>query len=227
VMSKLSDELPRLLRVYVVTDSRLSQGRSTVDVVRAVVAGGARAIQLREKQWTDRQLLDTGREIRAITRRAGALFIVNDRVDLAMALEADGVHLGQDDMPIHIARKILGPSKIIGATVETEQEASFGEEQGADYVGTGPVFATNTKLDAGSPYGTALIKRIKGAVSLPVVAIGGISRDNICQVWKAGADGAAVVSAVVSQPDVSLAVSQLINSYELYKRRECGGMYDD
>lgn len=206
------------LKLYVVTDSRLSRGRDNVEVVRQAIAGGARIIQLREKEASDRQLVSMGLAIRDITRAAGVFFIVNDRVDIAQVVDADGVHLGQDDVPADLARKILGPGKIVGVTVETPDEAREAEKAGASYVGTGPIFSTATKADAGRPYGIDLIPRIKRATSLPVVAIGGINTSNVAQVARAGADGVAVVSAVVSADDIARAVRELIAEFEKARR---------
>lgn len=202
-----------MLKVYVITDSRLSLGRDNVEVVRQAIAGGARIVQLRDKQASARELVNMGLTIREITRNAGVLFIVNDRLDVTQVVDADGVHLGQDDIPAELARKILGPDRIIGVTVETPDEAAAAEKAGATYVGTGPVFATATKADAGKPYGVELIPRIKRATRLPVVAIGGINADNVAEVAKAGADGVAVASAVVSARDIAGAVSDLIQRF--------------
>ena len=203
------DKLRQALDIYVITDSRLSLGRSNVEVVRQAIAGGARLIQLREKTATTKALVAMGQALLEVTRAAGALLLINDRVDVAQAIDADGVHLGQDDLPAHLARHILGPGKIIGVTTETPAEARAAAEAGADYLGVGPIYATSTKADAGAAYGTAVIGRIKAAVALPVVAIGGINAGNVAEVARAGADGAAVVSAVVGSPDIAGAVREL------------------
>ena len=203
----------RALEIYVITDSRLSLGRSNIEVVRQAIAGGARLIQLREKEASAREMVAMGGAIREITREAGAILLVNDRVDVAQAIGADGVHLGQDDLPAALARQILGPGKIIGVSAETPTEARAAEEAGADYLGTGPIFPTSTKTDAGAPYGTDLIGRIKAAAALPVVAIGGINPGNAAEVARAGADGVAVISAVVSQADIAGAVRELMRTF--------------
>lgn len=209
----LRERFRQALPIYVITDSHLSLGRSNIEVVRQAIAGGARLIQLREKHMLTRDLVVMGLAIREITRQAGAILLVNDRVDVAQAIGADGVHLGQDDLPADLARNILGSGKIIGVSVETPDEARAAERAGADYVGTGPVFPTSTKADAGAPYGTQLIVRVKSATSLPVIAIGGINAGNVADVARAGADGAAVISAVVSQPDIAGAVRELIRRF--------------
>ncbi|MCL4458996.1 MAG: thiamine phosphate synthase [Chloroflexi bacterium] len=190
------------LELQVILDSRFSRGRSLVEVAREAIAGGATAIQLRGKEFTTRQLLKVGQEIRQVTHRAGMLFIVNDRADVALALEADGVHLGQDDLPAGLARKILGEDRLIGISVGYVAEALQAEREGADYVSVGSIFATISKDDAGEPTGPALIKEVKRAVRIPVVAIGGINANNVLEVIISGADGVAVISAVVSASDV-------------------------
>jgi thiamine-phosphate pyrophosphorylase len=149
-----------------------------------------------------------------MTQDAGALLIMNDRVDIALASGADGVHVGQDDLPAGVARRLLGPGRILGVTVETPDEAKAAESAGADYLGTGPVYATSTKPDAGRPYGPELVQRIKASTTLPVVAIGGIDQDNAESVVRAGADGLAVVSAVVGREDIESAVRLLLEAFE-------------
>jgi thiamine-phosphate pyrophosphorylase len=169
--------------------------------------------------------VNTGLALREITRDAGVFFIVNDRVDVAQIVGADGVHLGQDDIPAGEARKILGPEKIVGVSVETAEEAKAAERAGATYVGTGPVFATFTKTDAGRPYGVDLIRLIKTATTLPVVAVGGINANNVARVVHAGADGVAVVSAVMSAEDIAGAVRELIRRFD--EARNQPGSHND
>jgi len=210
----MCDLLSRSLKVYVITDSQLSLGRSTEEVVRRALAGGAKAIQLREKRFSDKRLLETAIRLRTMTADAGALLIINDRVDIALAAGADGVHVGQDDLPADVARRLLGPGCILGVTVETAEEARAAGVSGADYLGTGPVYATSTKPDAGRPYGVELVRRIKAATSLPVIAIGGISEENAEDVAEAGADGLAVVSAVVGRQDIEQSVRLLLEAFE-------------
>ncbi len=205
--------LRQAMGIYVITDSRLSLGRTNLEVVRQATGAGARLIQLREKELSTRELVAMGEALLEVTRAAGALLLVNDRVDVALAIGADGVHLGQDDLPANLARGILGPGKIIGVSAESPAEARAGEESGADYLGVGPIYATSTKADAGTPHGPALIGRIKAATSLPVVAIGGIKAQNATEVGRAGADGIAVVSAVVARPDIGRAVLELDRAF--------------
>lgn len=197
------------LGLYVVTDAGLARGRSLVEVMAAAIRGGADAIQLRAKEETAREQLALGRELRALTRETGTLLIVNDRADLAVALEADGVHVGQDDLPPELARRIVGPGRIVGVSASSLDEALAGRDAGADYLGVGDIYGTTTKLDAGAPVGPALIAAITGRVDLPVVGIGGINAGNVAAVLAAGAAGVAVVSAVVAADDVEAAARDL------------------
>jgi thiamine-phosphate pyrophosphorylase len=195
--------------LYVVTDERLSVGLSHTQIAERALAGGADAIQLRDKQLEGRKLMEHARAIRALTKKAGKLFIVNDRLDIALASGADGVHLGQEDMSLADARPLCPKGFLIGVTVHDVTEAREAEKGGADYVGLSPIFATGSKSDAGSACGLDTLRRVRRAVSIPVVAIGGISLANAREALGAGADGLAVISAVVSQPDVEAAARKL------------------
>ena len=187
--------------LYVVTDEQLSLGRSHLDIARAAIEGGADVIQLRDKGRTVRELLEIARKIRLITAPAGARFIINDRLDLAL-LAADGVHLGQSDLPICAARRIAPIPFIIGASVGSVEEALRAEDEGADYVAVSPVFTTGSKGDAGPGHGLQVVREVRLAVKIPVVAIGGINLANAAEVVEAGADGCAVISSVVSAPRI-------------------------
>ncbi len=200
---------PFTFGLYVVTDSGLARGRPLVEIVAAAIRGGADAVQLREKEAPARAQLALGRRLRDLTREAGVLFIVNDRADLAVALDADGVHVGQDDLPPDVARRIVGPERIIGVSAGTLDEALAARDAGADYLGVGPIYATATKPDAGAATGPELIAAIRRRVDLPIVGIGGIGRDNAAVVLAAGADGVAVVSAVVAADDPEAAAREL------------------
>lgn len=195
--------------LYVVTDSGLCGERPLAACVEAALRGGATVVQLREKQATTRRLVELGRALRELTRRYGVPFIVNDRLDVALAVEADGVHLGQDDLPVEAARRILKPGCLIGASVESPEEALAAERAGADYLGVGPVFATATKPDAGVPRGPQLIQAIRRVTGLPIVAISGIDARNAPLAIRAGADGVAVVAAVMGAADVEGAAREL------------------
>lgn len=193
------------LSVYLVTDQRSSRhsagGRSLLDTVRAALRGGVTAVQLRDKAMTIRELLELGRALRELTREAGVSFIVNDRVDLALALDADGVHVGQDDLPADIARRLIGPARILGVSAASVAEARQAEAAGADYLGVGDVFGTLSKPDAGEPIGLKRLSEIARSVSLPVVGIGGVTLENASAVAEAGAAGVAVISVVMGAPD--------------------------
>ncbi len=205
-------------RLYGKTHAQLSRGRSHLAVIQAAIAGGATVVQYREKEGTTRQMIEEARALRELARRAGVPFIVNDRVDIALAVDADGVHVGQDDMPAPLARKLMGPEKIIGVSATNLEEALQAERDGADYIGAGPIFATPTKPDAAPPIGLEGLAEICRRVSIPVVAIGGINHENAGSVIEAGADGVAVVSAIVAAPDVEAAARRLREVVEAARR---------
>ena len=202
--------------LYVITERW--QGRSHADVARAGLAAGAQAIQLREKRMCVRELLATAQELREMCARAGAMFIVNDRLDVALAAQADGMHLGPDDLPVASARRaLLGWERrrfVIGASAATVEEAQRAVADGADYLGVGSIFATDTKPDAGEPIGLQRLGEIRHAVSLPLVAIGGITAANVAEVITAGADAAAVISAVSRAADMEAAARRLATIIE-------------
>jgi len=179
-------------------------------VAEAAIAGGADVIQLRDKEASSGQLYQEALQLRKLTRDAKVPFIVNDRLDIALAVDADGVHVGQSDLPASVVRRILGPGKILGVSVVTVGEAIRAEKDGADYLGVGPVLeARGTKPDTGVPLGVDCIARIRRRCRLPIVAIGGINAENAREVRESGADGAAVISAIVSADDISIATRQL------------------
>lgn len=184
--------------LYLVTDRTLSCGRSLTEVVEEAVAGGVTCVQLREKNCSTRQFVEEGLALQEILTPKKIPLIVNDRIDVAMAIGADGVHLGQDDMEIMHARRVLGLDCIIGISVESLADARQATAAGADYLGVSPVFATPTKTDTAPPLGLEGLKAIRMEVDLPLVAIGGINSENCASVIGAGADGLAVVSALMS-----------------------------
>lgn len=201
---------PQQWRLYAITDEQLSRGRSHVEIAEAAIAGGADVIQLRDKHASSLKLYRDALQIRKLTHEAGIQFIVNDRLDIALAVDADGVHVGQDDLPPAVARRLLGRDKILGVSATSPEEALQAEKDGADYLGVGPVFeARSTKADAGEPRGLELIRDIHNECSLPIVAIGGIKPENVAEVMAAGAQCAAVISAVVSADDIARATQQL------------------
>lgn len=195
--------------LYVVTDSGLSRGRTDAETAALAYEGGADVVQLRMKHADGKAMLEQAELIRRKADEMCRFFIVNDRVDIAIASGADGVHLGQDDIPVEVARDLMGESAIIGVSVHDVAEAVAAVEGGADYLGVGSIFNTSTKPDAKQALGLDPILEIKSAVDVPVVAIGGINRGNIQDVIRAGADSAAVVSAVVAQDDVRAAAHEL------------------
>ncbi|OGS18676.1 MAG: thiamine-phosphate diphosphorylase [Elusimicrobia bacterium RIFOXYA2_FULL_40_6] len=184
---------------YFITDSVLSRAGNISDVKNAVAAG-VKVVQYRNKSASTLVLYKEALTLRKICKNI--TFIINDRLDIALASDADGVHIGQDDMPYKVARKMLGDKKIIGVTVHNLKEALKAQKHGADYLGFSPVFSTKTKLDAGRPAGPKLLSEIKKKVSIPVVAIGGINLLNVQDVISAGADGLCAISAVVCSNDV-------------------------
>jgi thiamine-phosphate pyrophosphorylase len=184
--------------LVLVTDRSLSRGRTTCEIVREAVAGGVTCVQLREKNCGTREFLYEARALRKLLQGSGVPLIINDRVDVALAIGADGVHLGQRDMAVAEARRLGPPSWIIGVSAESVEDAIRAEREGADYIGVSPVFATPTKTDAAAPLGLEGLRAIRAAVKIPLVAIGGIHSGNARDVIRAGADGLAVVSAIVS-----------------------------
>jgi len=187
---------------YFITDSGLSLAGNLSDV-RSAVSAGVNIVQYREKSGDTGELYKEACGLAEIYRGTAAKFIVNDRIDIALAVDADGVHLGQSDMPYDIARRILGPDKIIGITVHSVDEAVKAEREGADYLGVSPIFSTSTKKDAGIPAGLTLISEIRKKSSLPLIAIGGIDLSNAPDVIAAGADMVCAISAVITKPDVA------------------------
>lgn len=195
--------------LYVVTDRPLARGRPLEQVVEAALRGGATVIQLREKEASTREFIALGQRLQELCRAYHVPLIINDRVDVALAIEADGVHVGQDDMPVALARRLLGPDKIVGATASTPEEAHQAEADGADYLGCNAVFYTPTKTDTGTPLGVEGFRRLVQAVKIPVVAIGGIKATNAAELIRAGAAGVAVVSAVMAADDPEAAAREL------------------
>lgn len=195
--------------LYVVTDESLSKGRTNVEIARMAYEGGADVVQLRMKNASKEDMLRDALKIKEIADDFNKFFIVNDNIEVAIESEADGVHLGQSDMPLEKAVEMMDYDRIIGISVTTVEEALKAEAGGASYVGVGSIFATSTKPDAAQSLGLDAIYTIRQAVDIPIVAIGGINQGNIQSVIKAGADCAAVVSAVVAQDDVKKAAHDL------------------
>jgi len=202
--------------VYIITDEELRPGRTHVEIARAALEGGARVIQLRDKRASDEDMIRAGIEIRRLTADFGAIFIMNDRLEVALACDADGLHVGQEDRPAREVRPLL-VGKLLGVSCATAEDAARAREDGADHLGVGPIFATATKSDAGAPTGLQLIRLAKEASGgLPVVAIGGINEANLADVKRAGADAAAIISAVVCADDMAEATRRLVRIWEMH-----------
>jgi thiamine-phosphate pyrophosphorylase len=194
----------------VITRNVAHLNRTHLDVARAALAGGATIIQFRDKQLDSRALFDLALQLRQLARAHGATFIVNDRVDIALASDANGVHLGQTDLPVAVARQLMGPPRsLIGCSASSPAEAEEAEAAGASYLGVGPIYVTGSKPDAGEAIGAAAIAQIRRAVRIPLLAIGGITCQNVAEVIAAGADGIAVIAAVAEAPDMVAAAADL------------------
>ena len=207
---------------YLVTQASISEGRSTLEIVRAAIDGGVDAVQLREKGESARSRYELGLELRELTAEAGVDLLVNDRVDIAQAIDADGVHVGQSDLPVPVARELLGPEAVVGCSASTVAEARDAEADGADYLGVGSVYGTTSKdvPEAETGVGPERIAEIAEAVSIPVVGIGGITADNAGPVAEAGAVGVAVISEIAAADDPAAATADLVETVETAKDLE-------
>ena len=204
------------LTLYLVTDRRWLGRRSLDEDVEEALLGGVTLIQIREKEISSRAYLDLARKVKAVTDRYGVPLIVNDRIDIAMAVDAGGVHVGPDDLPVSCARRLLGPDKIVGASASSLEEALAFQAQGADYLGVGAVFPTATKKIT-EKVDLETLARIKAAVRIPVAAIGGIDAGNAPAVMKTGVDGVAVVSAILNRLDIREATRDLLSKLKKEK----------
>jgi len=202
---------PTTWRTYLVTGASHSAGRDTPSVVADALDGGVDMVQLRDKEATARERYHTGQRLREQTEAAGVPLVVNDRIDLARAIDADGVHLGQSDLPAEVARDQLGPSTIVGVSASTVDEARAAAAAGADYLGVGAVFGTTSKdvPDGENGIGTDRVKAVADAVDIPVIGIGGIDASNAASVIDAGATGVAVISAITGADDPRAATAAL------------------
>ena len=194
--------------LYTVLDPEQVGGRDAAAVLQDLLAGGAQWLQLRVKALAPRDFLELARRARTETRRRGCKLIVNDRVDIALACDADGVHLGQEDLPLAAGRKLVG-SKIIGISTHDLDQAREAEQNGADYIGFGPMFGTATKDTGYAARGVAMLRQIRAGVNLPIVAIGGINEQNVRQVWQAGAESAAIISDILRAEDIPTKVDRI------------------
>lgn len=194
--------------LYLVTDRHILGKRELGLSIELAIQGGVTLVQLREKSVSTREFLQLAVRVKEITSHYGIPLLINDRLDIALAVDADGLHVGQDDLPLLNARELLGPRKIIGVSVSNLAEARLAQQQGADYLGVGAVFSTSTKTDA-PEVSLEQLAIIKQEVSIPVVAIGGINEANLKQVLAAGVDGVAVVSAILADQDIRSAAKKL------------------
>lgn len=197
-------------KLYLVTDRDILAGRNLESAVEEAIQGGVTLVQLREKDITSLEFYNMALRIKRITSQYNIPLIINDRLDIALAVDAEGVHLGQRDIPCVIARKIIGENKIVGVSASTLEEAKKAEKDGADYIGVGAVFPTSTKQDA-RDVSIDLLKEIKQSVAIPVVAIGGINEDNVSLLKDTNIDGIAVVSAILGKKDIKSAAFCLRN----------------
>lgn len=214
-MLKNKTQLPN---IYPIIDIPLISYGKIGKTAQAIIDGGAKILQLRAKKLSSGEFLEAARIIRKITKDKGAVFIVNDRVDIALLTHADGVHLGQDDLPVKEARRLLGNNKIIGYSTHNLREALESEKLPVDYISFGPIFATKTKEDAQTPKGLKGLDEVIKAVKIPIVAIGGITEANIVHVLKEGADSAAMISEILAAKDISQKINRLIFTAKEIKR---------
>ena len=198
-----------MFELYAITDRKMLGDVSEVEAARLCFEGGADVVQLRMKDTDGGEMLEKAKAIQEIAQQYCKFFIFNDRLDIAVLAGADGVHLGQTDIPVQEARRLVGDEMIIGVSASTVEEAVKAVDDGADYIGVGSIFNTSTKPDADQGIGLDTLMEICQAVDVPVVAIGGINKGNIRDVIRAGADGAAVVSAIMAKPDIKAAAHEL------------------
>lgn len=200
-------------RLYLVTDRSFIGNKSLKEAVKEAIEGGTTFVQIREKNISTREFYNVSLEVKEVTDYYKVPLVINDRIDIAQAIGADGVHLGQRDMSLKVARRILGNNKLIGISVGNIEEALEAQENGADYIGVGTVFYTGTKKDINIPIGLKGLKEICNSIKIPKVAIGGINKDNLESIISTGADGAAIVSAILGQKDIKEAAKILINLF--------------
>ena len=203
--------------LYVITDRHQTGGRPLFEVIEAALRGGVRAVQLREKDLTPRELYPLALDIRQLTQRYGAHLLINDRLDVAHAVQADGVHLTTTSLPTAVARQLLGPERLIGVSTHSSAEVRAAADGGADFLVFGPVFYTPSKVPYGEPVGLEALRAARSAVNLPILAIGGVKPTNLEQVLAAGADGVAVISAVIAANDPAAAAQELRTKLEARK----------
>lgn len=214
LLSKLlrREKVKRLVGLYAIIDSQALGARNYIEVAQGLIRGGAKTIQLRVKLRSESELLPIAQGLREICSKHDALFIVNDYLDVALAVDADGLHLGQEDLPLSVVRRLLPIDKIIGCSVSTVDQATAAEADGADYIAVGSIYPTSSKEGA-RVVGIERLRQIRQAVSLPLVAIGGINKDNVAEVLTAGADSVAVISAILKAEDIEEAARQIVAAF--------------
>jgi len=218
LISRISrrDKIERIAGLYVILDRQFLVGRDELDIARQIIEGGARVIQLRDKQSKRGELLLVAQKLRELCSQSDVLFIINDYLDLAIVVDADGLHIGQEDLPLPVVRRELPIDKIVGCSVTTLSQATKAQAEGADYIAVGSIFPTTTKREA-TVVGVDILKELKRTVSTSLVAIGGINQNNVDEVVAAGADAVAVISAVLGEKDVKGAVQKLVVKMDLAK----------
>lgn len=209
----------QLPNIYPIIDISLISSDKIGETAQAIMDGGAKILQLRAKKLSSREFLETARIIRKITKDRGAVFIVNDRVDIALMTDADGVHLGQDDLPVKEARRLLGNNKIIGYSTHNLREALEAKKLPVDYISFGPIFPTKTKEDAQTPKGLKGLAEVRKAVDIPIIAIGGIAETNMAHVLKEGVESVAMISEILVSPDISKKVNRLIAVADKFRNK--------
>jgi thiamine-phosphate pyrophosphorylase len=196
-------------KLCLVADVETAAGKYIISSIKEAIEGGVSLVQLRAKKLETHEFFELSLKVRETTKKKNIPLIINDRVDITLSCNADGVHLGQDDLPVSYARKILGKKKLIGVSVNTEKEAEEAEKRGADYLGVGPIYFTQTKKDIKPPLGVEGLREIRKRVRIPILAIGGISVENAREIVEAGADGIAVVSAILATENIIKATREL------------------
>ncbi len=218
LLSKLlrQDKVKQLSGLYAIIDTQALKGRSHVEAAAHAIRGGARVIQLRDKLLSKKELLPIVQELKNLCAEHNVPFIINDYLDLVLAADADGLHLGQDDLPIKVTRKLLPIDKILGSSTTTVEQAVAAESEGADYIAVGSMYPTPSKETA-KVVGLDRLSQIRQAVTLPLVAIGGITRDNVHEVITAGANSVAIISAILQAKDIAAASRQIVDKLETYR----------
>ena len=212
----------RIGHLHVLTDETVQNRFTHLELAERAIEGGADTIQFRDKNKSAKDLLEIATALVRLCRARGVPFIVNDRVDVALAVGADGVHLGQRDIPVAVARKLLGPGKIVGGTAASLVDAVAAQNDGADYVGFGHIYPTGSKQKPGAPTGPDSVREVSAALSIPVIAIGGIDRGNYLPVFEAGAWGIAVIASVCASPDPARAAREIKNGIDTFFGKRSG-----